>query len=115
MAVAANVDEKQVERIQKLVETFRTRETGDAWLDVEHAIQNIVSTFGTLPHTDKKKCEDALKALNHLEESVHLKADSPHETGRCLDVLFYFGNGKGRFYGMQEQKNVSGTIYERVG
>lgn len=114
MAVAANVDEKQVERIQKLVETFRTRETGDAWLDVEHAIQNIVSTFGTLPHTDKK-CEDALKALNHLEESVHLKADSPHETGRCLDVLFILETAKAAFMACRNRRTSLGPFMKELG
>ena len=48
------VDISQVARVQQLVEGFYENESEDKWLDIEHAIQNIINTFGTIPHSVRK-------------------------------------------------------------
>lgn len=106
---SGRVDERQVERIETLVESFWKTADGDCWLDIEHAIQDIVNTFGTSPHTDKKS-KDAVEALERLEQNLHLKANSSHEVGRCLDVLFILETAKAVFEACRNRKHTFGSF-----
>lgn len=103
------IDEKQVNRTRELAESFWDTTDGDSWIDVEHAVQDIVNTFGTSPHTDKKS-EDAIWALEKLERNLHLKARTPHEVGRCMDALFILETAKAVFMACKNRKQSLGPF-----
>ena len=111
---AGKVDGRQVEQMKALVESFWENEDGDSWIDTEHAVQDIVNTFGTSPHTDKKS-KDALEALRRLEQNLHLKAKSPHEVGRCLDALFILETAKSVFEACKNRKHTLGSFVKESG
>lgn len=107
------IDTTQVEKVKNLVEGFYQNENGDKWIDVEHGVQNIVNTFGTIPHTDEKSTQ-ALNILTELEKSIRLQAKNPHEVGRCLDALFILETAKGIFHACKYRKESLGPFIKKI-
>lgn len=105
-------DAKQVYRVQKMAEGFYEAEGKDHWLDIEHAVQNVVETFGTPPHTDKKS-KMALEVLNNMEKNLRLYATNPHEVGRCLDAQFILETAKAIFLACEKRKENLGPFMKR--
>lgn len=109
MEKAGAVDEKQVKKIKNMAENFYLAEGGDRWLDIEHAVQNVVNTFGTIPHTDEKS-RMALKVLEDIEVNLNLHAENPHEVNRCLDALFILETAKAIFLACENRKESLGPF-----
>lgn len=107
------VDISQVARVQQLVEGFYENESEDKWLDIEHAIQNIINTFGTIPHSDIK-CRTALNQLEKMEKEIHLHAENPHEINRCLDVIFILQTAKAIFLACENRKENLGPFIKNL-
>lgn len=110
---AGCVDEYQVEKVKEMVESFYLAENGDTWLDIEHAVQNIINTFGTIPHTDEKSRE-ALRLLEELEKTMKLHAGNPHEINRCLDVMFILETAKAIFLACENRKESLGPFIKKI-
>ena len=107
------IDEKQVEKVKEMVEKFYLAENGDQWLDVEHAVQNVINTFGTIPHTDEKS-RMALKVLEDIENNLNLHAENPHEVNRCLDVMFILETAKAIFLACEKRKESLGPFIKEI-
>lgn len=112
MKEAKAVDTEQVHKVKNLAESFYEVQDGDYWLDIEHAVQNVVETFGTLPHTDKKS-KMALQVLNNIEKSLNLYARNPHEVNRCLDALFILETAKAIFLACEKRQENLGPFIKR--
>ena len=110
------IDKTQVEKIRRMVESFYENQNGngDEWLDIEHAVQDVVNSFGTTPHTDKKS-EVAVQILDQMEREMRLKASNPHEVGRCLDVLFILKTARAIFLACERRKENFGPFIKEVG
>lgn len=113
MEKPGNVDESQVERVRALAEGFYDSSRGDKWLDIEHAVQNVVNTFGSGPHTDEK-CQSALKVLDEMEESMRLHAENPHEVNRCLDAMFILETARMIFLACGRRQENLGPFVKRL-
>lgn len=109
----SEIDQEQVEQVVQMVERFYSTRNGDKWMDVEHAIQNVISTFGTVPHTDEKS-HAALAILENISSDLNLSADTPHEVSRCLDVMFILETAKAIFYACENRKENLGSFVKKI-
>lgn len=107
------IDEKQILSIRNLVEGFYEEKHTDKWLDIEHGVQNIINTYGTIPHSDEK-CRTALNLLNKMESNIKLHADNPHEVGRCLDAIFILETAKAIFLACERRKENLGPFIKEI-
>lgn len=108
-----SVDEAQIERVRALAEGFYGCPKGDRWIDVEHAVQNVINTFGSVPHTDEKS-RAALDVLKEMEQNLHLYAENPHEVNRCLDVMFILETARMIFMACERRKENLGPFVKKA-
>lgn len=107
------IHNEQVMRVKDMAEKLYQGEQGDQWLDIEHAVQNIVNTYGTIPHTDEKS-RMALKILEEMEENLNLHAENPHEVNRCLDAMFILQTAKAIFLACEKRKENLGPFIKEI-
>ena len=109
----SRIDEKQISSIRNLVEGFYEGKNTDQWLDIEHGVQNIINTYGTIPHSDEK-CRTAINLLNKMESNIKLHADNPHEVGRCLDAIFILETAKAIFLACERRRENLGPFIKEI-
>ena len=64
---------------------------GHTWQEVETAVQNIVDYYANNIRSEKM-LQRGLERLEDMKRIVDLRAEAPHETGRCLEVLSLIEN-----------------------
>lgn len=86
------VDERKVRERKRMCEDILGRKEGFHWREVETGVQNLMDFY----------CGDIrsegllLRGIERLEDakSAPLKAENPHELGRCLDVKSIIDNAE---------------------
>ncbi|MGB9920664.1 MAG: FAD-dependent oxidoreductase [Moorellales bacterium] len=81
----------QVEEVMARLRELTGRSRGDAWIEVEYALQGIMAAAfrdrgGPVPVTSDALLAHALTRVEDLTASARMVAHSPHELMRCLEV-----------------------------
>lgn len=85
LKVFQETEREKEENLKSLCENMYNNEKGLHWREVEIAVQNIVDYYaGKVRAGDMLR--RAIDRLKEIEENLNLKAENPHELGRCLEV-----------------------------
>jgi succinate dehydrogenase/fumarate reductase flavoprotein subunit len=84
---------KAVESLKHLCASMLERKHGIHWTQLELAVQQIVDFY-----CGDERCESylarGLERLDQLRAETALKAENPHELGRCLEVRSIIENAE---------------------
>ncbi|MFC1532930.1 FAD-dependent oxidoreductase [Thermodesulfobacteriota bacterium] len=87
-----SVSDKKAKERQAICSKILNREVGFHWKDVEIGVQNLMDFY-----CGEKRTEAILsRGIERLEDAKQapLKAENPHELGRCLDVRSIIDNAE---------------------
>jgi succinate dehydrogenase/fumarate reductase flavoprotein subunit len=85
--------DRQAQPLKELCERMLNRKQGFHWTELETAVQNVVDYYCN----DERSAPFLQRGLTRLEElraGTHLKAENPHELGRCLEVRSIIDNAE---------------------
>ncbi|MBM2830232.1 MAG: FAD-dependent oxidoreductase [Gammaproteobacteria bacterium] len=77
----------------KLLQRMTGSDRGHDWREAEIAIQNIVDHYAN-NFRSENMLQRGLQRLLELREDLDLRADSPHESGRCLEIRSLIENAE---------------------
>jgi succinate dehydrogenase/fumarate reductase flavoprotein subunit len=92
MGAAPQADDEPLRERRAACEEMRTRQVGFHWREVETGVQNLMDFY-----CGDVRSEGLLRrGLERLEDAkaAPLKAENPHELGRCLDVESIIDNAE---------------------
>jgi succinate dehydrogenase/fumarate reductase flavoprotein subunit len=78
-------NDEPVEQLKHLCSKMLERKIGFHWTELELAVQNIVDHYCG-DERSENYLKRGLERLKQLKEETPLKAENPHELGRCLEV-----------------------------
>ena len=85
-------DKKRIDSLKTLCSRMLSPRTGSRWKEVEYALQNAMDTYcGEVRAGAELK--RGLERLYEIKE-IPLRAENPHELGRCFEVLFLLTNAE---------------------
>ena len=86
----------KADKLNTVVELCRNmvdRKDGLHWREVEMAVQNIVDHYAGQVRAEKMLFR-AMDRLNDIKMNVTFRAETPHELGRCLEVMSVIENAE---------------------
>lgn len=81
----APVKDEQLDPLKELCSSMLDRKIGFHWRELELAVQNVVDYYCGEVRAASYLTR-GLERLNELKEETPLKAETPHELGRCFEV-----------------------------
>ena len=92
MGAAPQADDEPLRERRAACEEMRTRQVGFHWREVETGVQNLMDFYCGDIRSDGL----LRRGLERLEDAktAPLKAENPHELGRCLDVKSIIDNAE---------------------
>lgn len=106
------IDESQVDQIIHRIYKIQENKNGESWRNIENALREIVSAFGSLPLTDTK-IKNALTLIRELKENPNLYGKNPHEIARSFQVLSLIEAAEAIFKAAEHRDRSFGS-YQRV-
>lgn len=94
---------EETDSLAKLMRRMAANGSGQTWQEVETAVQNIVDYYANNIRSENM-LQRGLDRLHELKQIVDLRAEAPHETGRCLEVLSLIENAEMVMRGSKERK-----------
>jgi len=101
--------ESLVERVSNIAES----KIGVPWKEVERAVQDIVD-FYRMGAVNEHTLKRGIDRIKDLRENVFLKATTPHEITRCLEVISIMDNSELALRASLERKETRKTPFEFV-
>jgi succinate dehydrogenase/fumarate reductase flavoprotein subunit len=86
-------DGDTLQNLKQQYDAMLNNERGQHWREIEMALQNIVDYYAGNVRTEKMLLR-GIERLTNLEEVISYAADSPHEAGRCLEVMSVIENAE---------------------
>ena len=86
-----DADQEKVDALKVLCEGMVQNKDGLHWREVEIAVQNIVDHYAGKVRVEKMLMR-AIDRMKVIRDSASLRAENPHELGRCLEVLSVMEN-----------------------
>lgn len=94
---------EKVNAVREWREALFRNKGGLHWREVEIAIQNIVDHYAGNVRTEKMLARGA-ERLRDIRDSICFRAENPHETGRCFEVMSVLDNAEMVMRGSLERK-----------
>ena len=87
------VSDEKLDPLVEICSNLLDNKDGYHWRQLELAVQNVVDYYCGDERTEAY-LKRGLKRLSELESSTPLKAENPHELGRCLEVRSIIDNAE---------------------
>ena len=98
-----DVSPTHTDALGRLIQRMTGNGHGHTWHEAEIAIQNIVDYYAD-HFRSEKMLQRGLHRLAELRDVIDLRVDSPHETGRCLEIHSLLENAEMVLRGSLERK-----------
>jgi succinate dehydrogenase/fumarate reductase flavoprotein subunit len=82
-----------LKNVSRRYDAIHNNESGQHWREIEMAVQNIVDYYAGNVRTEKMLSR-GIERLKDLKAVISYKANSPHELGRCLEVISVIENAE---------------------
>ncbi len=98
-------DKRKLESLIEVCTKIVDNQTGIPWKEVERTVQDVVDFYRGDVVTEQTLLR-GLERIRDLKENVFLKADSPHELMRCLEVNSIVDNAELLLKASKERKET---------
>jgi len=99
----SDVNGTKLDALREFCHQLFDKKDGLHWREVEIAVQNIVDHYAGNARTEKMLLR-GLERLKDIKSNVSLRAETPHEMGRCLEVNSILDNAEMVLRGSIERK-----------